>query len=173
MILSDLSQDPVIDVAIDGADEVEPTGLHCIKGGGGCHVQEKLIAVNSNKFIVIADNRKQAKQLLTVWRKGIPVEVLPLAYTPIMQKLEQLGGKPVLRMCSGGKAGPIVTDNGNFIIDVDFGNGQGISNPVEIHTTIKMITGVIDTGIFTHLANQAYFGNSDGTVEIWKPTIPK
>jgi len=168
MILSDLSQDPKIDVAIDGADEVEPTSLHCIKGGGGCQMQEKLIAANSNIFIIIADYRKQANHLLTIWRKGIPIEVLPLAYTPIMNKLIELHGKPTLRMCTGGKAGPIVTDNGNFIIDVDFGNGQGITNPSELQTTIKMLTGVIETGIFVNLAKQAYFGKDDGTVEIWK-----
>lgn len=168
MALSDLSQHPELDVAIDGADEVD-SQLNCIKGGGACHTQEKLVAVAAKKFVVIADDRKQSKQLLTVWRKGIPVEVLPLAYVPVSRTLEAMGGAPQLRMAVA-KAGPVVTDNGCFVLDVDFGAGSGLQgDPAALHAKIKLIPGVVETGIFAGMAVRAYFGTGAGDVVVWEP----
>ena len=117
--LVSLDQYPEIDLDIDGADEID-SDLNLIKGGGGCLVQEKIIASNSTKLVIIADFRKVSDNLGENWKKGVPIEVIPMAYKPIMKKLENLEGKPVLRMAQS-KAGPLVSDNGNFIVDVDFG----------------------------------------------------
>ncbi len=157
--LSNLSRNPVIDVDIDGADEVD-ANLQLIKGGGGCQVQEKIIASVSKQVVIIADYRKDSKLLGENWKEGLPVEVISLAYVPIMKKLEKMGGKPVLRMAKH-KAGPIISDNGNFIIDVDFGI---IQDPVTLNEQITMITGVVETGLFTNMAIKAFFGQADGSL---------
>jgi ribose 5-phosphate isomerase A len=157
--LGDLSRFPVIDVDIDGADEVD-ANLHLIKGGGGCHVQEKITARNSKRMIVVADYRKDSQHLGEQWKKGIPIEVIPLAYVPLLQEFRSMGGVPSLRMAKS-KAGPVVSDNGNFIIDVNFGV---IADPVSLATDLKQLTGVVDTGLFVNLAQKAYFGQADGTV---------
>ena len=161
--LVSLDQYPEIDLDIDGADEIDEN-LNLIKGGGGCLVQEKIVASNSKKLIIIADFRKNSKNLGENWKRGIPIEVIPLAYVPIMKKLEKLGGKPVLRMAQA-KAGPLVTDNGNFIIDVDFGV---IKNPVELNEKILLIPGIVDTGFFIGMASKVYIGKEDGTIQILK-----
>jgi ribose 5-phosphate isomerase A len=140
--LGSLERYPEIDVDIDGADEIDKD-LNLIKGGGGCLVQEKIIASNSKKLIIIADFRKKSEKLGMNWKHGVPVEVIPMAYFPIMMKLKELGGNPKLRMAKS-KSGPLITDNGNFIIDVDFGE---ISNPKELDEKILFIPGVVDTGL--------------------------
>jgi len=150
---------PVIDLDIDGADEIDKD-LNAIKGGGGCLVQEKIIASISKNFILIADYRKDSQSFGENWKKGIPIEIIPLARVPLMKKFEELGGKPILRMAKA-KAGPLVTDNGNFIIDVDFGI---IKNPSEINEKLLTIPGVVDTGLFIGMASKAYFGQKDGSV---------
>ena len=150
---------PVIDLDIDGADEVDKD-LNAIKGGGGCLVQEKIIASISKNFILIADYRKDSEYFGENWKNGIPVEIIPLARVPLMKKFEELGGKPILRMAKA-KSGPLVTDNGNFIIDVDFGI---VKNPSEINDKLLSIPGVVDTGLFIGMASKAYFGQKDGSV---------
>ncbi|MFW9867220.1 MAG: ribose 5-phosphate isomerase A [Candidatus Thorarchaeota archaeon] len=157
--LVSLEQYPEIDIDIDGADEIDEN-LNLIKGGGGCLVQEKIIASNSKKLVIIADFRKNSKVLGTNWKKGVPVEVIPMGYFPIMEKLRIIGGKPVLRMAKS-KSGPLITDNGNFIIDVDFGE---IKNPLELNSKILSIVGVVDTGLFIDMAFKAYIGDRDGSV---------
>ncbi len=112
-----------LDIAIDGADEIDAQ-LNCIKGGGGCHVQEKIVAAAAAKFVLIADESKEATHLGTVWLKGVPVEVVPLAMASVNAKMAALGGRSKLRMAVA-KAGPVVTDNGNFILDVHFGALDG------------------------------------------------
>jgi ribose 5-phosphate isomerase A len=156
--LATLEQHPEIDVDFDGADEIDKD-LNLIKGGGGCLVQEKIIASNSKEIIIIADFRKDSDILGTNWRKGVPIEIIPMAYYPIMKKLEK-NGKPQLRMAKS-KSGPLVTDNGNFIIDVDFGK---IKNPIELNQNLLSISGVVDTGLFIGLASKAYIGTQDGKV---------
>ena len=159
LTLGDLSRFPVIDVDIDGADEVY-CNLNLIKGGGGCHVQEKILAQNSKQMIVVADYRKDSQQLGEQWKKGIPVEIIPIACVPLLQKFRTLGGVPTLRMAKN-KAGPVISDNGHFIIDVDFGV---LSDPASLAAELKQLTGVVDTGLFINLAQKAYFGQADGSV---------
>ncbi len=158
--VASLDQHPEIDLDIDGADEVDKD-LNLIKGGGGCHVQEKILASNSKKLIIIADFRKNSEKLGQNWKKGVPIEIIPMAYVPIMKKLEKLG-KPLLRMAQS-KMGPLITDNGNFIIDVDFGI---IKNPKELNEKLLTIPGVVDTGLFIGMASKAYIGQKDSSVLI-------
>jgi ribose 5-phosphate isomerase A len=157
--LVSLEQFPEIDIDIDGADEIDED-LNLIKGGGGCLVQEKIVASNSKELVIIADFRKNSKKLGMKWKKGIPIEVIPMSYLPIMNKLEKLGGSPSLRMAKS-KSGPLITDNGNFIIDVDFGE---ISNPAELNMEFLNIPGVVDTGLFINMTSKAYIGLEDGNV---------
>ncbi|EGD73779.1 ribose-5-phosphate isomerase [Salpingoeca rosetta] len=161
--LSDLSATPKIDVAIDGADEMTPD-LACIKGGGGCLVQEKIVAYNSDTFVLIADGSKESDALGTKWTRGVPIEVIPMAYVPIQKQLEGMGATAKLRMATS-KAGPCVTDNGNFIIDAHFGALQGDSlAPAALEKTLCMIPGVVDCGLFVGMAKEAFIGREDGTV---------
>lgn len=159
LALASLDQYPELDLDIDGADEIDKN-LNLIKGGGGCLVQEKIIASNSKKFVIVADFRKNSENLGTKWKKGIPIEVIPISYVPIMNKLRKLGGSPILRMAQA-KAGPLVSDNGNFIIDVDFGE---IIDPGELNLSLLTIPGVVDTGLFIGMASKAYIGLEDGKV---------
>jgi ribose 5-phosphate isomerase A len=158
--LASLDQYPELDLDIDGADEIDKD-LNLIKGGGGCLVQEKIVASNSKELVIVADFRKNSEKLGENWRKGIPVEVIPISYVPIMKKLEKLGGIPILRMAQA-KAGPLVSDNGNFIIDVNFGE---IEAPGELNLKILTIPGVVDTGLFIGMTSKAYIGLEDGSVK--------
>jgi len=160
LTLASLDQYPSIDLDIDGADEIDDS-LNLIKGGGGCLVQEKIIASAAKKLVIIADYSKKSKILGENWHKGVPIEIIPLAVVPIMTKLEKLGGKPVLRMAKA-KAGPIVSDNGNFIVDVNFGQ---IENLLDLNLKILQIPGVVDSGLFLGMAQTAYIGQKDGTVK--------
>lgn len=161
LTLVTLDQYPEIDLDIDGADEIDKE-LNLIKGGGGCLVQEKIVAYSSKKLIIIVDYRKKSEKLGENWNRGVPIEVIPFGYVPILKKLEKLGGKPVLRMAKA-KAGPIVSDNGNFIIDVDFGL---IESPSDMNDKLLKIPGVVDTGLFVGMASKAYIGQKDGKVVI-------
>jgi len=156
--LGDLNRFPELDLTIDGADEVDEH-LNLIKGGGACQTQEKLVAANSRQLVVIADYRKDSKLLGEKWRAGVPIEVLQLGYVSVMKKLAKLGGKPVLRMGMN-KAGPVVTDNGHLVIDCDFGE---IKDPAHLNQQLKMIAGVVETGLFVNMATRAYFGQADGS----------
>ncbi|XP_055234209.1 ribose-5-phosphate isomerase isoform X5 [Gorilla gorilla gorilla] len=162
LTLSDLDRHPEIDLAIDGADEVD-ADLNLIKGGGGCLTQEKIVAGYASRFIVIADFRKDSKNLGDQWHKGIPIEVIPMAYVPVSRAVSQkFGGVVELRMAVN-KAGPVVTDNGNFILDWKFDRVHKWS---EVNTAIKMIPGVVDTGLFINMAERVYFGMQDGSVNM-------
>ncbi|XP_058463041.1 ribose-5-phosphate isomerase [Malaya genurostris] len=162
LVLGDLEQNPKIDCAIDGADEVD-ANLVLIKGGGGCLLQEKIVASCANQLIIIADYTKNSAKLGEQYKKGIPIEVVPMAYVPIADNISsKYGGKLELRMAVA-KAGPVVTDNGNFILDWHF--------PVEkdfdwniVNRDIIMIPGVVETGLFVKMATKAYFGLADGSV---------
>ncbi|KAI0828507.1 ribose 5-phosphate isomerase [Trametes gibbosa] len=164
LLLGDVDQYPVIDVTIDGADEVDHD-LNCIKGGGGCHLREKVLAEAADTFVLVADYRKNSTVLGTAWKQGIPIEVVPFAYTKILQNLHLIGSpEAVLRMAKA-KAGPVVSDNGNFIIDAPFPE-EMMKEPYTLLTRIKMLTGVVEVGLFCHMAKAAYFGNADGSVTI-------
>ncbi|KAI8971772.1 ribose-5-phosphate isomerase [Mycotypha africana] len=164
--LGSIEQNDVIDVTIDGADEVDQN-LNAIKGGGGCQFQEKLVAEAAKKFVIVADFRKESKKLGTQWHQGVPVEVVPMCYRTVMNKIKtQLSLKPKsvnLRMAVK-KAGPVVTDNGNFVVDVDF--GQIEEDPSSLLRELKLLTGVYEVGLFCNMAAAAYFGEQDGSVNI-------
>ncbi|ETV96174.1 ribose 5-phosphate isomerase A, variant [Aphanomyces invadans] len=162
--LTNFDTHPVIDIAIDGADEVD-TALNCIKGGGGCHLQEKIVIFNAKKFVIVADYRKESTHLGQQWTQGIPIEVVPLAYVPLMRKLKELHGTPVLRMAKA-KAGPVVTDNGNLILDTHFGI---IQDPESLEKTLKLLPGVVEVGLFVKMASKAFFGQADGSVKVVVP----
>jgi len=167
LILSDLSQTPELDVVIDGADEVDLM-LNCIKGGGGCQLQEKIVASCGKKFVVIADYRKKSKSLGDQWKKGIPLEVVPMAYVPVLNKLEALGLTAKLRMAQS-KAGPVVSDNGNFVLDATFDTAFAWS---ELEAKLLAIPGIVETGLFLDMAEKAYFGMEDGKViVVSKPVL--
>ena len=150
--LKSLSSVSGIDLAIDGADEVDPK-FQLIKGGGACHVQEKLVAALAKKFIVVVDSTKLVKKLNLDFK--LPVEVLPSAWKQVQKKLHDLGGKGNLRMAQK-KAGPIVTDQGNLILDLSFRNG--IDQPELLESQINNIPGVLENGLFVNLTDQVLVG---------------
>ena len=160
LTLGTLNQNPELDIDLDGADEIDEN-LNLIKGGGGCLVQEKILASYSKKLIIIADFRKKSKYLGEKWKKGVPIEILQGACIPIMKEIEKLGGTPNLRM-GVAKMGPVVTDNGNFIIDVDF---NVIKDPEDLNKKLLSISGIVDTGLFINMVSVAYIGKEDGSVQ--------
>ena len=150
--LKSLSSVSEIDLAIDGADEVDPK-FQLIKGGGACHVQEKLVAALARKFIVVVDSTKLVKKLNLDFK--LPVEVLPSAWKQVQKTLINLGGEGSLRMAQK-KAGPIVTDQGNLILDLTFSNG--IDEPKVLESQINNIPGVLENGLFVNLTDEVLVG---------------
>ncbi len=150
--LKSLSSVSAIDLAIDGADEVDPK-FQLIKGGGACHVQEKLVAALAKKFIVVVDSTKLVEKLNLDFK--LPIEVLPSAWKQVQKTLQDLGGKGNLRMAQK-KAGPIVTDQGNLILDLSFRNG--IDQPELLESQINNIPGVLENGLFVDLTDQVLVG---------------
>ena len=141
-----------IDLAIDGADEVDPA-FQLIKGGGACHVQEKLVARRAERFVVVVDSTKLVDTLnLGFW---LPVEVLPGAWRQVQAELQALGAEAKLRMAVR-KAGPVVTDQGNLVLDAQFAGG--IQDPVALEQQINNIPGVLENGLFVNLADQVLVG---------------
>ena len=156
--LKSLSAVSEIDLAIDGADEVDPS-FNLIKGGGACHVQEKLVAALAKKFLVVVDSSKIVEKLNLDFK--LPVEVLPSAWKQVQKTLEEMGGKGDLRMAQK-KAGPVVTDQGNLILDLTFANG--IDQPALLENKINNIPGVLENGLFVNLANQVLVGIIKGEI---------
>lgn len=142
-----------IDVAIDGADEVDPH-KNLIKGGGAAHTQEKVVDAFADQFIVVVDSGKLVDKLNTTFL--LPVEVIPKAMNTVMRAIQTLGGEPVLRM-GVKKAGPVITDQGNLVIDVKFPNG--IDNPAEMEKTLNNIPGVLENGLFVGVADLVLIGD--------------
>jgi ribose 5-phosphate isomerase A len=132
-----------------------------VEGGGGCQLQEKIVASCAKKFVIIADYTKDSDRLGQKWLKGVPIEVSPMAYVPVAVKLKNMGGEPVLRMAIS-KAGPCVTDNGNLILDTHFGI---IENAVQLEKDVLMIPGVVEVGLFCGMAEIAFLGMQDGSVK--------
>ncbi|MFN7678644.1 MAG: ribose-5-phosphate isomerase RpiA [Cyanobacteriota bacterium] len=141
-----------IDLAIDGADEVDPS-LQLIKGGGACHVQEKLVACRADRFVVVVDATKLVETLNLSFL--LPVEVLPGAWRQVKGQLGEMGGEAELRMAVR-KAGPVVTDQGNLVLDVKF-NG-GITDPAGLEKAINNLPGVLENGLFVDLTDQVLVG---------------
>lgn len=159
--LGSLDTHPTVDVCIDGADEVD-LNLDLIKGGGACLLQEKIVASCARDLIIIADYTKDSVKLGDQYKKGIPIEVIPMSYVPIQNKIRnKFGGEVNLRMAVA-KAGPVITDNGNFILD--WVNFKQLDDWNQVNTVIRMIPGVVETGLFIGMARIVYFGQADGTV---------
>ena len=157
--LTTLNEYPQLDVAIDGADQIDRE-LNLIKGGGGALAREKIVASAAKEFVIVADETKLVEKLGT--NHTVPIEVLPFALPTVMVKMRELKGKPVLRE-GGGKVGPLVTDNGNFVVDVDFGLVDDVK---ELDLQLRLISGVIETGLFVGMADVVYLGKSDGVEKL-------
>ncbi|AAM29769.1 ribose 5-phosphate isomerase A [Methanosarcina mazei] len=154
--LTTLSQDPELDIAIDGADQID-SNLYTIKGGGAAHTREKIVSVSAKRFVVVADDSKTSTQL----DKPVPVEVLPFAKEPAVNRIRKLGGEPRLRSAVK-KDGPVITDNGNFVLDVEFGV---IKDPEALALQLSAVPGVVEHGIFSNV-DELYIGKKDGSVKI-------
>jgi ribose 5-phosphate isomerase A len=163
--ITTLDEHPVIDVTIDGADQLTPE-LYLIKGGGAALAREKIVASASKLNVIIADQPKKAT-LLGEKNQFVPVEVLPFALPIVKETITAMGGKPVVREGKG-KLGPTITDNGNAVIDAYFGE---IVNPAELAVKVKMIPGVVETGFFIGLTDIAYLGSSVAVEKIEKKRI--
>ncbi|UCE29893.1 MAG: ribose 5-phosphate isomerase A [Candidatus Bathyarchaeota archaeon] len=152
-----LNEHPQLDLAIDGTDQFDRQ-LNLIKGLGGALTREKIVASATSQFVVVADQTKLAEKLGTDC--VVPVEVLPFAFPTATSKMQAIGGKTILRKAKS-KVGPVVTDNGNFIVDVSFGE---ISSPKRLDSKLQAIPGVIETGLFIEMADIVYVGTQT-TVE--------
>lgn len=157
-----LEEHPILDLTIDGADQIDRK-LNLIKGMGGALAREKIVAYSSKKNIIIADESKLVK-VLGEKGQAIPLEVLPLGIPLVMRKLNLMKGKPILRE-SKGKVGPVVTDNGNFIVDAAFGP---IDEPATLAQDLKAIPGVVETGIFVGTTHFAYVGGRSSLKKLVK-----
>jgi ribose 5-phosphate isomerase A len=144
--------DATPDVAIDGADQVADGQL--IKGGGAAHAREKLVDAAADRFLVVVDDGKLADALSV----PVPVEVIPDARGPVAQRVRALGGEPALRAAER-KDGPVVTDNGNLVLDCDFGE---IDGPAGLAAGLSAVPGVIEHGLFVDLADEVHVGSEDG-----------
>ncbi|XP_067633485.1 ribose-5-phosphate isomerase [Eurosta solidaginis] len=163
LTLGDLDRNPKLYVAIDGADEVD-RNMVLIKGGGGCLLQEKIVASCAENLVIIADYTKNSENLGQQYKKGIPIEVVPMAYVPIRERIAaKYGGELKLRMAIA-KAGPCVTDNGNFILDWHFPQKYEC-DWTKVNIDLLQIPGVVETGLFVNMATKAYFGMADGSVK--------
>lgn len=155
--LGTLDQHPELDIDIDGADEIDPH-LNLIKGGGGAHLREKVIAAASKKMVVIADS---AKIVPVLGKFPLPVEIVAFARAVVEKKIAGLGATTKLRTRSDGS--PYLTDNGNPILDCSFGK---IQDPPALARTLRDIPGVIEHGLFIGLASSALVGRANEVVEM-------
>jgi ribose 5-phosphate isomerase A len=140
-----------IDIAIDGADEVDLQN-QLIKGRGAAHLREKIIDGMAVQFVVVVDESKLVDRLGT--KCAVPLEVLPLAVNPVLARLEDMDGAPTLRM-GVSKDGPVITDQGNMVIDVRF---DGIDDPRKLESTLNNIPGILENGLFIDLATTIFIG---------------
>lgn len=152
--LTKFTQHPVIDVTIDGADEVDPAG-NLIKGGGGALLREKIVALASKRVIIIVDESKLSVQLGE--KRAVPIEVVPFGSEVQKQYLKSLGGQPTLRLNADG--GASFTDNGNIIIDYKTGP---IADPPTLATTLKARTGIVEHGLFIGIATDLFVATATG-----------
>lgn len=153
--LTDIAEVNSIDITIDGADEIDRQ-LDMIKGGGGALLREKIIANITKHYIIVADESKYVAQLGAF---GIPVEVVPFGWQRTAEHLEKLGAKPALRKK---EQETFITDNGNYILDCDFGL---INDAASLETSIHNIPGVVVCGLFISRAHKLILGKKDGSTE--------
>ncbi len=154
--MTTLEEHPMLDLTIDGADQIDDE-LNLIKGMGGALAREKIVAFASKKLVIVADERKKVK-FLGENNHPVPIEVLPFAAPIVMHKIKGIQGKPTLRE-GNRKVGPVITDNGNVIIDTNFGL---VHEPAELEPKLKTIPGVVETGLFVRMANIVYVGERSG-----------
>jgi ribose 5-phosphate isomerase A len=155
--LTNFDENPVIDITIDGADEIDPH-FNLIKGLGAALLREKIVATASKQMIVVIDDRKIVDKLGT--RAPVPVEVIPFARQPVETYLKTLGGRPVLRMDRETGQNPVLTDENNIIFDCWFDGG--LDNPMEMGQVILSQPGVVEHGLFFNLATRAVVAAPDG-----------
>ena len=156
--LLDLTSVAKIDLAIDGADEVDPS-YQLIKGGGACHVREKLVATKADKLLIVVDETKLVDKLNKVF--PLPVEVIPSAWKQVQEIINKMDAESSLRMASK-KAGPVVTDEGNLILDVLFEGG--INDPYKVENELNNIPGVLENGLFVDLTQKVLVGKIENNI---------
>ena len=160
--ITNFSETPVLDINVDGADEVcfrPGVGLDLIKGGGGAHLREKIVASAATRFIVVADSTKIVPQL---GRFPLPVEVIQLALPLVQRRLSALALNPTLRPARNGD-GPWITDEGNNILDCHCG---GIADPQALALELQSIVGVVEHGLFLNMATLALVAGEKGVEEL-------
>lgn len=158
--LTTLDEADSIALAIDGADEVD-AAFNLIKGGGAAHTREKIVDGLADKFIVVVDSSKLVEKLGSTF--ALPVEVLPMAIAPVTRALEGLGASVELRM-GVKKDGPVITDQGNMVLDAKF---EAIANPADMEKTINNIPGVLENGLFVGVATDVLVGEiKDGQATV-------
>lgn len=150
--LVDLDEVDGIDLAIDGADQV--AGGDLVKGGGAAHAREKIVDTAADRFVVVADPSKQVETL----DRAVPVEVLPAARRTVATAVRSAGGEPTLRRAER-KDGPVVTDNGNLVLDCAFGP---VDAPAALARTLSETPGVVEHGLFVGVADEVHVGTDDG-----------
>jgi len=153
--LTTLDIHPELIMTVDGADEVDKD-LNLTKGGGGALFQEKVVASASKKLVIIVDESKLVDKLASKF--PIPIEVLPFSLGVVRKKIEAMGIEPIVRQADK-KMGPVVTDNGNFIIDLKF--PKPIDDPAKMAVDLKMISGVVETGLFVGMTDEVHVGKED------------
>ncbi|SEN29526.1 ribose-5-phosphate isomerase [Mesobacillus persicus] len=150
--LTDFSQVQSMDLAIDGADEIDKD-FNLTKGGGGSLVREKIVDANSQKLIIVADQSKLVSQL---GKFPLPVEVLPFGWEVTARKISEMGATPVLREREGSV---FVSNNGNYILDCDF---NLIADPGLLHKELKQLLGVVETGLFINITDTIIISGDKG-----------
>jgi ribose 5-phosphate isomerase A len=153
--LTTFEENKVIDITIDGADEVDKYS-NLIKGGGGALLREKILAQASKKLIIVIDESKLSPKLGTRW--AVPIEVIKFAYPLEMEFLTTLAGEPELRMYENLEE-PLLTDEGNYIIDTNFGV---IGNPLELASKLENRAGIVEHGLFLRMASKIIVAGEDG-----------
>ncbi|MDR1956547.1 MAG: ribose-5-phosphate isomerase RpiA [Treponema sp.] len=148
-----------LDLTIDGADEVD-SRHYCVKGGGGALLVEKIVAYASASFAVVVDESKQVEHLGLHF--PVPLELIPEARIPVMKTLEALGAEAQLREALR-KAGPVITEHGNFLLDIRFKHPV---DPAALEIELNQIPGVVANGFFTRLRPRVFIGRADGTLDI-------
>jgi ribose 5-phosphate isomerase A len=161
--LTTLDEHPVLDVTIDGADEVSPR-LDLVKGGGGAHLREKIVAQASTRLVIVVDEAKLVPALGTGF--PIPVEVVPMALRPEQAFLEALGARVEVRTAPDG--GRFVTDEGNHILDADFGP---LSEPAVLLDALHSRAGIVEVGLFLDMASCVVVARADGEVDVLERAI--
>ena len=147
-----------IDIVFDGADQIDK-GKNLIKGGGGALLRENILISAAKKVVIMADDSK----FVTNFKRDIPVEVHPLARNTVIKTISKIGGKPSIRTLDRGY--PFVTENGNTILDCNFGV---IKKPKLLQENIKKISGVLEVGIFTRKPDIIYKAKSNGKFDVIK-----